>query len=51
MIDYDKYFENLIICNRTKCIFRDTIYCTHDEHMVTPNTKQCCYYTDVTILK
>ena len=40
----DKYFEDLIICNVQNCLYRDTIYCTHDLHMTTPNTKKCQHY-------
>lgn len=46
MVDYDKYFENFILCNCAKCFFRDVIYCTHDEHEITPNTKHCQYYKE-----
>lgn len=47
MIDYDKYFENFIMCYMTGCLYRDTIYCTHDEHMIIPNTKKCPFFVQI----
>lgn len=43
MVGYDDF----IMCYCEKCIFRDLIYCTHDEHQITPNSLFCKYYEEV----
>ena len=34
-------YVTLPICDQKDCLFRDIVYCTHDAHLITPNSKEC----------
>lgn len=36
--------DNLIVCDCEECYFRYMIFCTHDEHKITPNNTKCIFY-------
>lgn len=38
--------ENLPVCCKS-CIFKYKVYCTHDEHEITPNNESCKHYVYV----
>lgn len=42
--------ENNIICNQTLCLFREMLYCMHDEHMICPNNNKCAFFTKAELL-
>lgn len=43
MIDPKNYINNQPLCNKHNCLFNNFIYCEHDLHLITPNSKNCIH--------
>jgi len=41
-----KLNKNAIICSVFSCPFIDSIYCRHDLHECTPNSRECKWYLE-----